>query len=491
MRPRDFARQIARVPDVDPLIRQLARHLAHQLSHADVRRFERRGLAHLPDELVELWGEPQMRAALDVLISVGYGSPQGTKPRRAVHHGIRLGRRLDRIQMQLPRAIALRYPTTANTHASGPVQGTDVWGTVTVNHTARDKHLALIGIALGLWKAYGKSGTRYIDVTRGELAYLLWAAGREKKQNGGEDLVTVDEALRDLDREQITATVDRRGGNDPSEQHVIPNAPIVAVEAQLDGRWVSLEDFQQLCGGRATGRCGQHETVRIHLAAWAIEAITERRAVFCTLGIWRGLTGTGRRLYAYLQGSPTKNGRIFFYLADPLRFTLGLSGRRPHEADAAVRHQLTCLYDRDQRYTGFGESPRPGVDRPVFGVHVSGQSQPRAGMADLPPMARRPSCVRKGWGVGRVSEFHIRPQDIPEGLRKLLGFEEARRRVAHVRYLAARSRTAGDTMAAKAALARQRRSIGDDVDRDLSVIDELDAANPQRPAAPPPDRRGP
>jgi hypothetical protein len=51
----------------------------------------RRGLAHLPEEFVQTWGEPQLRAALDVLISVGYGSPKGTKARRAVHHRVRLG----------------------------------------------------------------------------------------------------------------------------------------------------------------------------------------------------------------------------------------------------------------------------------------------------------------------------------------------------------------------------------------------------------------
>jgi hypothetical protein len=61
----------------------------------------------------------------------------------------------------------------------------------------------------------------------------------------------------------------------------------------------------------------------------------------------------GQRLYAWLQGAHRDgyDDAIEFYLAAPLRYTLGLHGRQ-HRAAASVRAALNQLYGADRRYRG-------------------------------------------------------------------------------------------------------------------------------------------
>jgi hypothetical protein len=58
-----------------------------------------------------------------------------------------------------------------------------------------------------------------------------------------------------------------------------------------------------------------------------------------------------QRLYAWLQGThrASYDDAIEFYLAAPLRYTLGLHGRQ-HRAAASVRAALNQLYAADERY---------------------------------------------------------------------------------------------------------------------------------------------
>ena len=105
----------------------------------------------------------------------GYGRSFPRKPRRLRGHGARLDQRerLNGLVGKLPRAIALRLPTTSNNVLSGRRDGRDVWGEVRCNLTLRDGVLGLLAIAGGLWVKHAKPGETHVDLTAGEAAYLL------------------------------------------------------------------------------------------------------------------------------------------------------------------------------------------------------------------------------------------------------------------------------------------------------------------------------
>ncbi|HWJ50224.1 MAG TPA: hypothetical protein VNR42_04340, partial [Solirubrobacteraceae bacterium] len=67
--------------------------------------------------------------------------------------------------------------------------------------------------------------------------------------------------------------------------------------------------------------------------------------------VWAHLRPLGQRLYAWLQGThrDSYDDAIEFYLAAPLRYTLGLRGRQ-HRAAGSVRAALNQLYAADERY---------------------------------------------------------------------------------------------------------------------------------------------
>jgi hypothetical protein len=415
---------------------------------------------HLLKDQVDggVWDLPELEHALDLLEQVGYGEPR-TKPRVDRSHGTRLQDRLDGVLGQLPRALALRYPTTDDRHATGPVTGLDRYGPVTVNHTARDGHLGLIAAAMGLWRQRARQGEQHVDVTRGELAYLLRAGRRESQRTGGGDTEWISRLLSDLHVEEITAAMDdrRRRKRDEhrphSTQHAIPASAIARVEARWHGEWLPLPEYQRLRRehGRGGPGSGQVDTVRIHIAPWALAAIAEDRPVYVNFAVWRGLSGTGRRLYAFLQGSTASKGLIAFYLAAPMRFTLGLYGARLDKTATLVRHQLRELYHRDQRYhhqrtdiaSGFRQLRRHEDGLPLFHVYAQEgrQSLPLAGVRVHGPTARRPLCLRPaGRPSVRVSPHDIRPQDIPTDLKRQRGFQDARAYVAKIRELGAASR---------------------------------------------------
>lgn len=139
----------------------------------------------------------------------------------------------------------------------------------------------------------------------------------------------------------------------------IPCSPVARVERRLpDGRWVEQARYLQALPeisdadaletahadadpGDAHGRA---MTVRIYLADWVREQIAHGEVVRVDFRVWAHLRPLGQRLYAWLQGThrDSYDDAIEFYLAGPLRYTLGLRGRQ-HRAAASVRAALNQL----------------------------------------------------------------------------------------------------------------------------------------------------
>jgi hypothetical protein len=400
------------------------------------------------------WPEPVVRQALQLLKDADYGVPWADRPRRPRRerdHGAVQSSRLDGVLGQLPRSLALRYPTTDDRHARGRYDGQDVYGRVRCNHTPRAGHLGFYAAAGGLWMKYGDGSKTYVDVTRGDLLYLLVTGRRDKRRSGGEDYKWLDGIIRDVVAEQITATVE---GADASDQHRIPSSACTGVDCYVDGEFV---DHRQLDGESLRGRTGQDATIRIHLADWFIAELRhgKRRSTFINFAVWRGLQPTGRRLYAYLQGATRHpDGSRRFYLAKPLRFTLGLRGSEPHKAAAAVRFHLNELYHVDERYhaarpgaaSGFRQIVQPGTaddaktgrrrgEGPLasFLVYAHGQ-QSRPTMRCKTggrPTPRRPLTARGRRTRAHVSPYDVPPQEVPGFERRRAGgFEQARAEIA-------------------------------------------------------------
>jgi hypothetical protein len=102
-------------------------------------------------ELHELFCDQreQLDQALEILERVGYGRPRGRRPRTERAYGQRRGERLDGLVGKLPRALAKRLPTSADTHRSGNNDGQDIYGPVSCSQTLRSGHLGILAAAGG------------------------------------------------------------------------------------------------------------------------------------------------------------------------------------------------------------------------------------------------------------------------------------------------------------------------------------------------------
>ncbi len=81
-------------------------------------------------ELRELFTEnaDQVDEAPALLQQLGYGKPRGRRPRAQRAHGQKRGQRLDGLVGKLPRALAKRLPTSADTHRHGRNDAQDIYG---------------------------------------------------------------------------------------------------------------------------------------------------------------------------------------------------------------------------------------------------------------------------------------------------------------------------------------------------------------------------
>jgi hypothetical protein len=523
--PRDWRRRLDQLT-ADVGERHLAGLLANLLDGADPAALLRSQsqLRKLSARFDDGFPMPQLERALELLVLIDYGIPRehraaaeilgvAARTRTVRDHGAVLSERLDQVVGKLPRALALRYPTTDDRQAGRDAQqARDVYGTVNVNHNPRDGHLGCHAAIGGLWTYRSAGDDPYVQTTEGELIYLLRNGRRSSRRGGGGDYRWIRAIALDLAREKITATVE---GQNPSKAHVIPHAPVVSVEAWLGREWVDIRTIPDWVErGAPMALAQQPGTLRFRLAAWVLAELKHqrRRATFINFGVWRRLGGQGRRLYAYVQGLEVKdsayghrvdneliqlNERTFF-LAKPLRFTLGLRGARADKAAAAVRDQLAFLYDIDQRYhvsapeaptgaPGFRQSTMPGTvagrgegaiaSFQVFAFKGRG-SRPRHEHATGRPLAR----VRLRGYVPRrirISDHDIDPRHVTAiERRRAGGFEAARANIARRReefVNAARDEGA-------IAVARHRLAAIDE--QDATDVDRLLADAPPGPEPP-------
>jgi len=257
------------------------RHLAKMLACELDGRAPLLAVQHVRGDVCDAWGPESIERALVALDRAGYGRPFPKKPRRLRGHGARLEHRerLKGLVGKLPRAIALRLPTTSNNALSGRRDGRDVWGEVRCNLTLRDGLLGLLAIAGGLWVKHSKPGERHVELTAGEAAYLLRAKRRESKRSSGRDIAWVYEQLAQLSSLELRAD----GGG---EGHEIPCSPVKRVLRKLDGDWVTLGQYADRVQAGERPSTGAGDTIRIELADWFIAELRhpKRRPVlidFC------------------------------------------------------------------------------------------------------------------------------------------------------------------------------------------------------------------
>lgn len=364
--PVDLAERVDQLADGDWTVRFLASKLLPSrlggLSPAALSGEER-------GELVELYGgeggQDGVERALDILAEVGYGRPAAGRARVDRAHGERRTARLERVRGKLPRALAKRLPTSADTHRSGRNDGEDVYGRVVCSATLRAAHLGLVAAAGGIWHSRNREAHVYAATTAGELAQLL--TGRMRL--GGKDVRDVHRWLAELEGlEELSASVKAPPeGGVPRKELEVPGGPVERVERRLpDGRWVDQGEYAdalaQLSGEEAVaiaqadvdaGEGDEGATIRIYLAEWVRNEIANGRPTLIDFRVWAHLRPVGQRLYAWLQASHRDgyDDAIQFYLGAPLRYTLGLRGRRARAA-ACVRAALGQLYGADLRYHG-------------------------------------------------------------------------------------------------------------------------------------------
>jgi len=384
--PADLDRRLHE-QELDLSTRFLAQHLSRELGG----RPPLGAASHLRDELCEAWGRESIERALCALERTGYGRPFPKKPRRLRGHGARLEERerLKGLVGKLPRAIALRLPTTSNNVLCGRRDGRDVWGEVRCNLTLRDGTLGLLAIAGGLWVKHAKTGERHVDLSAGEAAYLLRAKRRASKRSSGRDIAWVYEQLAALAALELSA----EGG----DGHEIPSSPVVRVLRRLNGEWVTLEQYAERAEAGAGGRgAGAHDTIRIVLADWFLAELRHerRRPVLIDFCVWRQLRPLARRLYAMLQATSRSEfdpERLYVWFAPVARsdgkqpgasraFTLGFTTARLDKIAARIRTAIAELREVDERYEGYGKQTTHGnTDYPAFTVRVKEgkASQPR------------------------------------------------------------------------------------------------------------------
>jgi hypothetical protein len=441
-------------------------------------------------QLDEIWGELGSRA-LTALEQVGYGAPAARRPRSERAHGLRRERRLRGVLGKLPRSLALRLPTTAETHrpADARNDGRDRWGEMRCSRTLRADHLGVLAAVGGLWAARAADGETHVDCTAGELVQLLDGGRRI----GGKQIARVHQLLADLEQLQISGQVNQGKDGEASTAHEIPGAPLTSIQRRLGDRWLAANDY--LAASRAGADedvlelhlsehapCEGTATIRIHLAQWMIADLThpKRRPVFIDFTVWAHLRPSARRLYAFVQGlgRDTYDGRIYFYLAAPTLYTLGITTKRLDRAGNAVSEDLTALWHADRRYhdgDGFRRHTHGQTRIPAFGCDAARQpSRPtdRAAVARAP--ARRPTALRGA--IGRLRQHAITGRrDVadgqldPEAVRRL-GLESARAEQQRVRdaiqlslvSAAATSREPGPFEPSRAALHRRQARNADD-----------------------------
>ena len=83
-----------------------------------------------------------------------------------------------------------------------------------------------------------------------------------------------------------------------------------------------------------------------------------------------------RRVYAFVQGlsRDTYDGRIYFYLAAPTLYTLGITTKRLDRAGNAVSEDLTAIWHADRRYRdgqGFRRHTHADTRLPAFGCDAA------------------------------------------------------------------------------------------------------------------------
>jgi hypothetical protein len=199
--------------------RKMAAFLAHELGGVDPASID----DEWRDELALYYGleRPELDHLLGLLERVGCGKRRPPKPRPRRDHGRRLEDRCGSLVGRLPRALALRVPTSADTHRVGPVEGEDVWGPVRCWHTLRAAHLALVAAVCGLARLPGRHLGDRVLRTAGELAFLL----QGKRRRSGADLAWIYGLLADHDQLELEADVRNRADQEPSKAHRIPSAP--------------------------------------------------------------------------------------------------------------------------------------------------------------------------------------------------------------------------------------------------------------------------
>jgi len=386
-------------------------------------------------ELRELFSgqREQVDQALEILERAGYGRPRGRRPRAERHYGQRRGERLGGLVGKLPRALAKRLPTSADTHRRGRNDGHDVYGPVACSHTLRSGHLAILAAAGGLWHSRNPAACPYAETTAGELAQLI--TGRRRL--GGKDIAEIHRLLADLGQLELSATVNApKDGGKPNLRLAIPRSPVERVERRLpDGRWVHAHAYQdaltklsdehalrtaQADRDIADGAPGAL-TIRIYLADWVREQIAHGEVVRVDFRVWAHLRPVGQRLYAWLQGAhrDSYDDAIEFYLAAPLRYTLGLRGRQ-HRAAASVRAALNQLYAADQRYNQAAKWSIRGryanTNLPAFRIspHRRGSAPTTRATDRRKCPAERPAAVR---GL-TLREAHEQVELVSEALRQ-------------------------------------------------------------------------
>ena len=263
---------------------------------------------------------------------------------------------------KLPRALAKRLPTSADTHRHGRNDGRDIYGQLSCSETVRAGHVGVLAAAGGLWHSRNPSARAYAETSAGELGQLI--TGRRRL--GGKDIHEIHRLLAELDQLELSATVNPpKDGGQANLALAIPRSPVDRVERRLpDGRWGKQASYAQALSElsdehssrpprptrapakrRAVGQSGS-----ISPSGFASRSLTANSCT-STSACWAHLRPLGQRLYAWLQAThrDSYDDAIEFYLAAPLRCTLGLKGRQ-HRAAASVRAALNQLYDADRRY---------------------------------------------------------------------------------------------------------------------------------------------
>jgi len=137
----------------------------------------------------------QLDQALEILERVGYGRPRGRRPRAERAYGQCRGQRLDGLVGKLPRALAKRLPTSADTHRSGSNDGHDIYGPCRVRRRSAPGISGSSPRAGGLWHSRNPAACPYAETTAGELAQLI--TGR--RRHGGKDITEIHRLLAQLE----------------------------------------------------------------------------------------------------------------------------------------------------------------------------------------------------------------------------------------------------------------------------------------------------